>query len=216
LPTEIVSEVPSTGASQPHKRRARVPVCRRTTLEKAMIAEAVAIKALEVVVGGAVSGIVRTVLSNNRGASDREILVALVRELEKQGFRIGNLNERVIALEVEVQRLATVGSRRVGADSGSHHAIALQAKVYCRDCGAVPGPSSRCVSFSGAHSWLALRSVYCTECGAVPGPSARCVSYSGAHSWAEMRSVYCRVCGAVPGRSTRCRSYSGAHEWADN
>ena len=75
-----------------------------------MITELIVKSALEAVIGQGFKAAVERVFDRSVGKSDREILEAIVIEVQGQGGQIGNLSGRVAQLEFEILRLQSPGN----------------------------------------------------------------------------------------------------------
>jgi hypothetical protein len=176
-----------------------------------LLTEIIVTQAVKSAVGYGFSEVIKAVFAQSEGLSDREILDQLVVALRRHGVQIGDLDARLARLEtlVEATLSGLASSPRLSNAALAH----ASASVFCRWCGAVPGPASSCPVFRSGHSWTDIKDVYCRWCGAVPGPASACPAFKSGHSWNAMEDVYCRWCGAVPGPASACPAFKSGHSW---
>lgn len=185
-----------------------------------MLTELILGQAVESVVGYGFSEVIRAVFARSKGASDREMIDQMVHELRRHGVQISDIDLRLARfealLEATVARIEANAVRVSAASAPAIPSYPARAQSYCKWCGAIPGPSTKCPIFEyTGHSWTPMQDMYCKWCGAVPGKATKCpiFKYIG-HSWTSMRATHCKWCGAVPGEATKCPTFPHTgHSW---
>jgi hypothetical protein len=80
-----------------------------------MITELIVKSAVEAVIGQGFKALVERVFSQGKGRSDRELLEAVLIEVHRHGGQIGNFDNRISQLEIEIARLQAASANQSGS-----------------------------------------------------------------------------------------------------
>ena len=118
-----------------------------------MITEAALIFILEQMFGVALGQVVNRALESSRGQSDAQRITNVLKELERQGYAVGNLQQRVRAIEVELTSLRAASIQPSQRSELPRHAQYSSDK-YCTHCGIGAGSGGgRCSVSNRGHFW---------------------------------------------------------------
>jgi len=145
-----------------------------------LVVDAILSAALEKVLGAAFRGVISAVIAASNGRTDSEIILDVLAEVQRQGHRIGSLENRVAMIELELQRAA---ERPVASASDATLRTAEPA-LWCERCGRVSGGEATSCLNGSVHRWKhGAGKLWCERCGRVSGGEATSCLNGSVHRW---------------------------------